>query len=444
MAKVLTEFVCQSCGAKYNRWQGRCNACGEWNTLVEEINEQQNSSEKRAYSKPGKLEKLVDVKSSEIPRIKTALGEFDRVLGGGIVPGSLVLLGGDPGIGKSTLILQIAEKIACNKAKVLYASGEESSEQIKIRAERLGVVSENLMVLPETNIEAIITSAQGVKPALLIIDSIQTMFSNALSGAAGSVGQVTLATSKLMDFGKKNRVAIFIVGHVTKEGSIAGPKILEHLVDTVLYLEGDKLADLRILKGIKNRFGSTNETGVFEMGEKGLSEVENPSANLLSEKANAQGSVVFPAMEGTRPILVEIQALTNLTNFGYPKRTASGFDLNRLNLLVAVLSKRAGINLSNQDVYVNVVGGLKISEPALDLAVCMAIASSYKNKALSKETCAFGEVGLSGEIRAVQNAKERIKEAEKLGYKKCITPKIKELKSMKTVSNLTEAIREFL
>lgn len=413
--------------------------------MVETISESKTGGS-RASNRDSKIERLSEIKGNDFSRAKTGMEEFDRVVGGGIVPGSLILIGGDPGIGKSTLVLQVADKLLKDRASVLYSSGEESAYQLKLRADRLGIESKSLLVFPETNIETIIGQVESEKPNFLIIDSIQTMWSEDLTGAPGSIGQVSLSTSKLMDFAKKNHIATFIIGHVTKEGNIAGPKILEHLVDTVLYLEGDKMADFRILRCVKNRFGSTNETGVFEMGDKGLTEVKNPSAILLSEKTNASGSAVFATMEGTRPLLVEVQALTNQTNFGYPKRTASGFDLNRLQVLTAVLSKRAGLNLLNQDIYVNIVGGIKIKEPALDLAVCLAIASSYKNKPLPKNICVFGEVGLAGEIRAVHNIKERLKEAKKLGFNNCIIPKTNEKFDIKakTVNNLKEAIEAVL
>ncbi len=345
-----------------------------------------------------------------------------------------------PRIGKSALVLQTASKLG--KLPVLYCSGEESVNQIKMRADRLDSGSENISVLGETNIENVIAAAGNEKPKLLIVDSIQTMWSEDLTGAPGNVGQVNLCTTKLMDYAKKTHTAVFIIGHVTKEGNIAGPKVLEHLVDVVLYLEGEKERDFRILRGAKNRFGSTNETGVFEMRGKGLVEVPNPSEILLAERdETSAGSVVFPTMEGTRPLLVEVQALTSITNFGYPKRTAHGFDQNRLQLLVAVLQKRAGLNLGNQDIYVNIVGGIKVNEPALDLAVCLSIASSYKNKSLGKEICAVGEVGLAGEVRMVHNVTERVKEAKKLGYKKCIVPSKSEAKDCMRVKDVKEAIK---
>lgn len=459
MAKIKTKFVCQSCGASFPAWSGKCSQCGEWNSLVEEIITE--TKNKRSVESLGsKAKRLNEVRGDNFKRFKTDISEFDRVLGGGIVPGSLILIGGDPGIGKSTLVLQIARQIGGHSSQVsgerilspkpydlrsvLYASGEESVNQIKLRAERLEINSENILLLGETNIESIIASGEIEKPSVLIIDSIQTMWSDDLTGSAGNVGQINLCTSKLMEFAKKNNIATFIIGHVTKEGNIAGPKILEHLVDVVLYLEGDRERDFRILRGIKNRFGSTNETGIFEMHGDGMREVPNPSELLLSEREeNAPGSIIFPTMEGSRPLLIEVQALTSVTNFGYPKRTAIGFDQNRLQLLVAVLQKRAGLNLFNQDIYVNIVGGIKISEPALDLAVCLAIASSFKNKALKKSLAAIGEVGLAGEVRSVHNISERVKEAEKLGYKECVVPSKSSVGNIK-VKDVAEAIRVVL
>lgn len=457
MTKIKTKFVCQNCGANFPAWSGKCGACGEWNTLVEEmISSTRAGSRQSAAGRNIEIQKLSEIRGDDFKRIGTNIGEFDRVLGGGIVPGSLILIGGDPGIGKSTLVLQISRQLAVGSRQgnnilqtadrrpqttILYCSGEESVNQIKLRSERLDIDSENILLLGETNIETIIAAAEKEKPTLLIIDSIQTMWSEDLTGSPGNVGQVTLCAAKLMDLAKKTHTAVFVVGHVTKEGNIAGPKVLEHLVDVVLYLEGDRERDFRILRGVKNRYGSTNETGIFEMRDSGLNEVKNPSELLLSEREEkAPGSIIFPTMEGTRPLLVEVQALTSTTNFGYPKRTAIGFDPNRLQLLVAVLQKRAGLNLFNQDIYVNIVGGLKISEPALDLAVCLAIASSFKNKPVPNDFCAIGEVGLAGEVRNVHNINERVKEAEKLGYKKCVIPVSSKLKGLIAVKDVREAI----
>ncbi|KKR17937.1 MAG: repair protein radA protein [candidate division CPR2 bacterium GW2011_GWC1_41_48] len=378
-------------------------------------------------------------------RIKTGAVETDRVLGGGIVPGSLVLLGGDPGIGKSTLVLQIASSLSKSNKKVLYVSGEESPNQIKIRSDRLGTDVNNIFVLGETEINSIIQSTASFKPDVLIVDSIQTVYAAELSSAPGNVSQISYITNKLLEFAKKNNVATFIIGHVTKEGNIAGPRVLEHLVDVVLYLEGDRYGHFRVLRGVKNRFGSTNEAGIFEMAEKGLNEVQNPSLALLSQKSNSPGSIVFPAMEGTRPILVEVQALTSTTPFGYPARKTSGFDTNRLQLLATVLQKRAGVDLSNQDIYVNIIGGMTLKEPALDLPVCLSIVSAFKNKEIPSDIVAFGEIGLSGEIRGVNNIEKRVLEAEKLGFKKGIIGAgqnaVKSNLKIFTPKTITEAFR---
>ena len=377
--------------------------------------------------KQGELEvvTLSSVSTTEDERIKTGIGELDRVLGGGIVPGSLVLVGGDPGIGKSTLLLQVCQRLAENKKKVLYISGEESLKQIKLRANRMGDFSENLYLLCETNLDLIRTVIEREKPETVIIDSIQTMYNEAVSSAPGSVSQVRESTNILMQLAKGMNISIFIVGHVTKEGTVAGPRVLEHMVDTVLYFEGDRHASYRILRGVKNRFGSTNEIGVFEMQRSGLAEVENPSEFMLNGKPeHASGSVVACAMEGTRPMLMEIQALVCKTNFGMPRRTAAGFDYNRVNLLMAVLEKRIGLPLSGYDAYVNIAGGIKMNEPAADLGIVMAIASSYKNQPIAEDTIVFGEVGLSGEVRAVTMPEQRIAEAKKLGFKTCLLPEV--------------------
>lgn len=368
--------------------------------------------------RPIKVTEISQVASLSAERGKTSLPEFDQVLGGGIVPGSLILLGGDPGIGKSTLVLQIAAGIP----GTLYISGEESERQIQLRAQRLGVTA-GLSLASETNIEDILTTLKSLKPRLAVIDSIQTMYSPEIAGAPGNISQISACTSKLMSVCKENHIAVVIIGHVTKEGAIAGPRVLEHLVDVVLYLEGDRFGSFRILRGIKNRFGSTNETGIFEMKEEGMIPVKNPSEVLISERAeNSPGSIIFPAMEGTRPLLTEIQALTANTNFGYPKRTSSGFDLNRLQLLAAVLQKRGGLNLSTQDIYLNIAGGIAIREPAADLAVSLAIASAFKGKPAAKDLIVFGEVGLAGEIRTVNNIEKRLFEAAKLGFKRAMVP----------------------
>ena len=426
MAKAKKSiFFCQNCGHEESKWLGQCPMCKEWNTFVEEKMTMSKTVE--AAKSRGELEvvTLSSVSTTEDERIKTGIGELDRVLGGGIVPGSLVLVGGDPGIGKSTLLLQVCQRLAENKKKVLYISGEESLKQIKLRANRMGDFSENLYLLCETNLDLIRTVIEREKPETVIIDSIQTMYNEAVGSAPGSVSQVRESTNILMQLAKGMNISIFIVGHVTKEGTVAGPRVLEHLVVTVLYFEGDRHASYRILRGVKNRFGSTNEIGVFEMQRSGLAEVENPSEFMLNGKPeHASGSVVACAMEGTRPMLMEIQALVCKTNFGMPRRTAAGFDYNRVNLLMAVLEKRIGLPLSGYDAYVNIAGGIKMNEPAADLGIVMAIASSYKNQPIAEDTIVFGEVGLSGEVRAVTMPEQRIAEAKKLGFKTCLLPEV--------------------
>lgn len=421
MAKTKTTYICQNCGSTYPRWMGKCETCGNWNTLVEEV----ISSGPGKISSSGKkveVKKISEVSANESERIETKIKELDQVLGGGIVPGSLILIGGDPGIGKSTIILQVASKIV----GTLYFSGEESDRQIQMRAKRLGA-GDDILVASETNIENIIETIRSEKPNLVIIDSIQTMYSGDIQGAAGNISQLSLCTSKLMYIAKDLHIPIILIGHVTKDGNIAGPRVLEHLVDVVLYLEGDRFGAFRILRGVKNRFGSTNEVGIFEMTSGGLLEVENPSEIMISKRAAAApGSVIFPAIEGTRPLLCEVQALSSATSFGYPKRTSSGFDLNRLQLLAAVLQKRCGLNLSTQDIYLNIAGGIKISEPAADLAVALAVASIFKNKAILKDVVIFGEIGLAGEVRSVNNIDKRLAEAVKLGFKTAVMPKSKE------------------
>lgn len=418
MAKTQVKFICTECGATYPRWMGRCEQCGNWNTLVEEIIETAGPR-KASNAKAAKVTEISKVEKANASRIPTGVKEFDQVLGGGIVPGSLLLLGGDPGIGKSTLILQIASKIK----NTLYISGEESERQIQMRAERLGIKS-GLYLAAETNVDVAIATILENSPQLAVIDSIQTMYSSDIPGTPGSVSQLSLCASKLMNAAKENHIAIIIIGHVTKEGTIAGPRVLEHLVDVVLYLEGDRFGSFRILRGIKNRFGSTNETGIFEMKSSGMEPVANPSEMMIAERSHgAPGSVIFPAMEGTRPLLVEIQALTSQTTFGYPKRTSSGFDLNRLNLLAAVLAKRGGINLSTSDIYLNIAGGISVREPGADLAVILSIFSVFKSKNIPEDAIIFGEVGLAGEVRSVNNIEQRLAEAAKLGFKKAVIPK---------------------
>jgi len=419
-----TIFFCQNCGHEENKWLGQCPMCKEWNTFVEE----KISSGKSGITKEAANTKMVTLSSvaaEDDERISTSIGELDRVLGGGIVPGSLVLVGGDPGIGKSTLLLQVCQKLSGMKKKVLYISGEESLRQIKLRANRVGAFTEDFYLLCETNLSIIRNVIETNRPEIVVIDSIQTMYNEEVGSAPGSVSQVRESTNIFMQLAKGLNISTFIVGHVTKEGTVAGPRVLEHMVDTVLYFEGDRHASYRILRGVKNRFGSTNEIGVFEMQKKGLVEVENPSEYMLSGKPeNASGSVVVCAMEGTRPVLMEIQALVCKTNFGMPRRTAAGIDYNRVNLLMAVLEKRMGLPLSGYDAYVNVAGGIRMSEPAADLGIVMAIASSYKNKPVSDGTIVFGEVGLSGEVRAVTMPEQRVAEARKLGFKTCIMPEV--------------------
>lgn len=417
MTRLKILYQCQSCGYTSPKWLGKCPDCGAWNSFVEE--ERVTKLRKQETAAPVVLS---EVSLSKGSRHSTEIKEFDRTLGGGVVLGSVVLIGGDPGIGKSTLILQALKGLS-KLGKVLYVSGEESPEQIKIRADRLEVKSGDIVLLPETSLEGVISVAQEIKPHAIVIDSIQTIFSLELPSAPGSVGQIRECATKLMFFAKKYGVPLFIIGHVTKEGAIAGPRVLEHIVDTVLYFEGDRGTPFRILRAVKNRFGSTNEIGVFEMSETGLKEVDNPSRLFLSEKpVNVPGSVITATLEGTRPLLVEIQALVSTSNFGVPRRTALGVDYNRVNLLIAVLDKRLGMHLGGMDIFVNVVSGLKIDEPAVDMAIIAAIASSFKNIPVDAETFVFGEVGLSGELRAISQAEVRIKEAAKLGLKKGLIP----------------------
>ena len=417
-------FFCQNCGHEETKWLGQCPMCKEWNTFVEEnISVSKSSTVKLA--KEAEVVALKNIETDSEERIHTQIQELDRVLGGGIVPGSLVLVGGDPGIGKSTLLLQVCQKLCESKKQVLYISGEESLKQIKLRANRMGEFKEDLYLLCETNLEVIRNIIESRKPDIVVIDSIQTMYSEEVSSAPGSVSQVRESTNVFMQLAKGLGISIFIVGHVTKEGTVAGPRVLEHMVDTVLYFEGDRHASYRILRGVKNRFGSTNEIGVFEMRQNGLVEVENPSEYMLNGKPeHASGSVVACSIEGTRPILIEIQALVCSSNFGMPRRTAAGTDYNRVNLLMAVLEKRLGLHLSNYDAYVNIAGGVKMNEPAIDLGIVMAIVSSYKNHPIDEKTIVFGEVGLSGEVRAVSMPEQRVAEAKKLGFETCILPEV--------------------
>ena len=427
MAKgKTTVYFCQSCGHESTKWMGQCPGCKEWNTFVEEIIDRRTSNGKLAdRGNAPKAVSLEQVVLSKEERILTELSEFDRVLGGGIVPGSLVLVGGDPGIGKSTLLLQICQILSNRKKKTLYISGEESLQQIKLRADRIGSFTDDLHLLCETNLIDIKTVITQEKPQVIVIDSIQTMYSEDISSAPGSVSQVREATSAFMQIAKGMGITIFIVGHVTKEGVVAGPRVLEHMVDTVLYFEGDRHASYRILRGVKNRFGSTNEIGVFEMCNTGLRQVENPSEYMLNGKPEgASGSIVACLIEGTRPILLEVQALVCRSNFGMPRRTAAGADINRVNLLMAVLEKRNNMPLSSCDAYINIAGGIRMTEPAVDLAMVLALVSSYKDIAIPEKTICFGEVGLSGEVRAVSMAQQRVAEAKKLGFTTCILPKV--------------------
>jgi len=422
MAKISTVFVCSNCGQESTKWFGKCTGCNEWNTCYEEKVQKTLKASNKGNSESIKPTHLNEIANNQITRISSGFSEVDRVLGGGFVKGSLILLGGEPGIGKSTLVLQLCDKIQ-GEGKVLYVSGEESAEQIKIRAERLQINNDDIMFLGETDIENISCNIENINPKLVIIDSIQTMFAEDISSAPGSVSQVREITARIMRICKQKAITTIIIGHVTKDGNIAGPRVLEHMVDTVLYLEGERYFSYRILRGVKNRFGSTSEIGMFEMENIGMKEVQNTSSVLLEDREeNIVGSVVVATMEGTRPILVEVQALTSSTIFGMPRRNANGIDYNRVTLLAAVLEKRAKLSLNSQDIYTNLVGGIKISEPALDLAIAMAIASSLKNIAIPLDTIVIGEVGLTGEIRNVNMIDKRIKKTEKLGFKKCIIP----------------------
>ncbi len=421
-----TVFFCQNCGHEETKWLGQCPMCKEWNTFVEEkvIASSVSASVKTDRDIEKKIVALSQVNTDEQKRFQTGMKELDRVLGGGIVPGSLVLVGGDPGIGKSTLLLQVCQKLA-KERQVLYISGEESLVQIKLRANRMGNFSDNMKLFCETNLGIIRDVIEKKQPEFVVIDSIQTMYSEEVASAPGSVSQVRESTNVFMQLAKGLGITIFIVGHVTKKGTVAGPRVLEHMVDTVLYFEGDRHASYRILRGVKNRFGSTNEIGVFEMRQNGLVEVENPSEYMLSGKPeNASGSVVACSIEGTRPLLIEIQALVCDTNFGMPRRTATGTDYNRVNLLMAVLEKRIGLHLANCDAYVNIAGGIRMNEPAIDLGIVMAIVSSYKNRPVDERMIVFGEVGLSGEVRAVNMPEQRVAEAKKLGFETCVVPEV--------------------
>ncbi|HKX73028.1 MAG TPA: DNA repair protein RadA [Candidatus Saccharimonadales bacterium] len=444
--KPTIQFVCQQCGAVRSKWAGRCDSCGSWNSLVEQAVEVSGASVvASSHGKALKTEAIADVAASDqAGRIGTGMPDVDMVLGGGIVPASVVLIAGQPGIGKSTLLMQLAYLVAKDQP-VLYVSGEESTGQVKVRATRLGASHENLHLVSSTSADDIAATIKEGKFRLVIVDSIQTLAMEALSSAPGSVGQITNSSNLITRAAKSSNTALVLVGHVTKEGSIAGPKVLEHMVDVVLNLEGDRYGGFKVLRAVKNRYGSTNEAAIFEMNDAGLVPVLNPSAALLEERQSSDGSVVMATLEGNRPLLVEIQALVNKTNFGYPKRTASGFDLNRLNVLVAVLERRTKLNLSDSDIYINVVGGMKLQDPAADLAVCMAIASAATEFALDPGAVVFGEVGLSGEVRTAIQSDKRIAEAKKLGFTYAIGPNSNKKNAfIKPVSSMRDALTTFL
>lgn len=453
MAKgKTTTFFCKECGYESSKWLGQCPGCREWNTFVEEVVVKTGKNTSSAMISDKKPSRISQIETKGEERTGTGFGELDRVLGGGVVCGSLTLIGGDPGIGKSTLLLQVCRNLSDAGKQVLYVSGEESLQQIKIRADRIGTFKDNMQLFCETNLEIIREVLKREHPDVAVIDSIQTIYDAEVGSAPGSVSQVRESTNTLMNIAKTEGISIFVVGHVTKEGVVAGPRVLEHMVDTVLYFEGDRHASYRILRGVKNRFGSTNEIGVFEMRQEGLSEVKNPSEYMLTGRPeNASGSIVACALEGTRPILAEIQALVCRTNFGLPRRTAAGTDYNRVNLLMAVLEKRLGLKLGEFDAYINVAGGIKINEPALDLGIILAILSSYKDFPIDEKTIAFGEVGLAGEVRAVSMAERRVAEAAKLGFSRCIMPQVSmenmekipgmELIGIKNIKELNQKVR---
>lgn len=455
MVKLKTRYICSACGSVSSRWLGRCPQCGQWNTMIEETFQPDPPKGVHALQRQGsgtKPESLRQIAMETMRRVKTGIGELDRVLGGGIVPGALILLSGDPGIGKSTIVLQLAAAVCKTERTVLYGSGEESSGQIKLRADRLGIDAENLMIQADTSLDAILQEAKDRQPGLLIVDSIQTMYSRDMEGAPGSLGQIREGTSRLMTFAKTMGIPVIVIGHVTKEGTIAGPRMMEHMVDVVLYFEGERNYQFRILRSIKNRFGSTNETGLFTMGEKGLAELVNPSQMLLAERAaNQPGSSIAAVMDGMRPLLGEIQALTTHSVFPVPRRTASGMDYNRLIILLAVLEKHLGLSsLGSQDVYINVVGGLKITETAADLAIALAVYSSLRNSSMDSRAVVMGEVGLTGDIRRIPQALRRVKEGAKLGFRYFIIPQgnyddipVKEFGSCRImgVRTLAEAVK---
>ena len=450
MAKAKSQFICQNCGASYPKWTGKCDNCGEWNTLVEQAPIASGKSVVDRSSGSGRVltpQTMQAISVSEsAARMTTGINDLDTVLGGGILPGGVVLLAGQPGIGKSTLLLQVTASIA-KLQPVLYASGEESASQVKLRASRLGAdASEQLNFVASTSADDIAATIRSGAYKLVVIDSIQTLSLEEITSAPGTVSQITNSSNVIIRAAKEAGAAVVLVGHVTKEGSIAGPKVLEHLVDVVLQFEGDRYGGFKVVRAVKNRYGSTSEAAIFEMYEEGLRVVENPSAALLAERQNADGSVVMATLEGTRPLLVEIQALVNPTSFGYPKRTASGFDLNRLNLLIAVLERRTKLNLSDKDIYINVVGGLKLSDPAADLAICMAIASAAAGRRLDDGLVVFGEIGLGGEIRSVHSSDRRIAEAQKLGFTSALAPATGAKKNsfIKPIKDLRQALIDYL
>ena len=448
LKKVKFSFFCQNCGHQSPKWLGKCPSCNQWNPFVEEEIRSDQPNDRSEYAMNEAPLSIDAIVTDEKERISTGMAEMDRVLGGGLVGGSAILVGGDPGIGKSTLLLQVLSRMAQNNLKVLYISGEESAKQIKLRGRRIGASSDNLLILAEISLDNILQQIKAISPAVVVIDSIQTVYSPVLSSAPGSVGQVREAAEQLILLSKKSGIPVFLIGHVTKDGAIAGPKVLEHMVDTVLYFEGDSGHTYRIIRGIKNRFGPTHEIGVFEMRDNGLNEVSNPSAFFLAERPEgAPGSVVAPSIEGTRPILIEIQSLVHPTNFGLPRRTAIGVDHNRVALLVAVVDKVCGLHLSNHDIYLNVAGGVRVDEPAIDLGIVSSMASSFLDRPIDAKTVVLGEVGLTGEIRGVSQMDARIREAARMGFNRCILPKTqthdisKETKiTLNKISNLKELI----
>lgn len=450
MARAKSTFICQNCGASYPKWVGKCENCGEWNSLVEQVVASTGNSAVARGAHSGKILSPQTMRSinadEQAKRLSTGIADLDLVLGGGVLPAGVMLLAGQPGIGKSTLLLQVAAHIAQGHS-VLYASGEESASQVKLRATRLGAESgDDLQFVASTSADDISATIRSGKYQLVIIDSIQTLSLDEITSAPGTVSQITNSANVIIRAAKESGAAVILVGHVTKEGSIAGPKVLEHLVDVVLQFEGDRYGGFKVVRAVKNRYGSTSEAAIFEMNDRGLEVVTNPSAALLAERQNADGSVVLATLEGNRPILVEIQALVNPTNFGYPKRTASGFDLNRLNLLIAVLEKRTKLNLSDKDIYINVVGGLKLADPAADLAVVMAIASAAAGRKLQDELVVFGEVGLGGEVRSAMAADKRVAEAKKLGFTQAIAPQTSGKKNsfIKGVRDVRAALIDYL